>query len=118
MSQAILGLTKNDLAEVVNQAVGKLVVRIDALQEEVQGLRKAKTGYKKPPFISPKQFADVIGVDKSTVIRWCKIGALRGTQPGGEGTLWLIPREEIERLYHEALNIVPEPLPLNQGGRA
>ncbi|MCB9230400.1 MAG: helix-turn-helix domain-containing protein [Bacteroidia bacterium] len=56
----------------------------------------------KPMFYSPRQFANLIGVSRPTVSRWCQEGIIRATQQQGHGTCWIIPVEELERLRSES----------------
>lgn len=38
----------------------------------------------------PAELAQLLGLSEDTIIRYCKLGTLRATRPGG-GRFWLIP---------------------------
>ena len=49
-------------------------------------------------FVSVRQFADAVGVDPSTVSRWCSSGRIRSVKLGAsKQALRRIPRRELER---------------------
>ena len=55
-----------------------------------------------PSWISVSEAAIRLGVGAATVRRWCKSGAIRAVQPGGEQGVLRIPAEELSRLAKEA----------------
>ncbi len=59
------------------------------------------TSQPKRKFVSPTEFAAIVGCDRSTILRWLSADKpiLRGTF---QGKRWLIPVSEIERLEREA----------------
>lgn len=67
-------------------------------------------GYEQRPFISPKEFAHLVGVDKSTVCRWCRLGVVRAKQVGSKGSNWMIQRDEVDRMIKETNALEPQPL--------
>jgi hypothetical protein len=86
-----------------------------ALFTEIEGIRKtlfqlrdemATSGMVKPKriFCTPKEFGAKVGVSDRTVVNWLITGVLRGSQPNGTGTAWIIPNTEYERLESEALD--------------
>lgn len=109
-----MGTTINDL--------NNLVTRLDLLDFErsieelnqklferfCERLEKAgvSMGETEQEFYTPPQFGKLIGLDRTTVVRWCQAGKIHATQPGGEGTPWLIPRNEISRLRNDAERLV------------
>lgn len=86
-----------------------LFEKIEAIYQAITQL-KPKHQSEFPPgtsklFYTPKEFADLIGVSKSTVIRRCQDGTYKSTQPGGHGTAIMIPRSEVKNLENKAHNL-------------
>jgi excisionase family DNA binding protein len=48
-----------------------------------------------------RQFAETLGVGKSTVRLWLKVGYLQGVRTRG---MWLIPSSEVIRILNENTN--------------
>lgn len=104
-------MTKEDLQNIATAADLKEFERrifdeLDDLRETILKSSKRQKGSSKI-FYSPKEFADVIGVSKATVSRWCHDGSIEATQQGGKGTAWLIPGSEIARLQKDCKEVLP-----------
>ncbi len=93
----------------------EISTEIEALSKSLVQLRNdlASAGVVKPKrtFMTPKEFGGRVGVCERTVINWLMAGVLRGSQPNGAHTAWIIPISEIERLEREALD---EAIPVRQ----
>lgn len=64
-----------------------------------------------PMFLKPAEVADLLRVSPETVIHWCKTGVIqdakRLTGPGGERSMYRIPRAEMVRLLADATMAIP-----------
>jgi hypothetical protein len=85
-----------------------LCTEIDLLKKTIGQLRDemASSGAVKPnrTFLTPKEFGGKVGVSERTVINWIMSGVLRGSQPHGAKTAWIIPASELDRMETEALD--------------
>ena len=68
-------------------------IRLD--MEEAGAVKPAKL------HLSPKEFADKLGVGYRTVHNWCNDGTILASQPNGFNCTWLIPVSELERMSVE-----------------
>lgn len=80
---------------------------IDSLKNLVHSIKQdlQQAGLILPERVAmrPNEFAKVLGVSSRCVINWCQSGILKASQPGGLGTVWVIPVSELERAKKEGL---------------
>ena len=85
-----------------------LITEIDLLKKSIGQMRDEMSASgivkRKRVFLTPKEFGGKVGVCERTVINWLMAGVLRGSQPNGAHTAWIIPVSEFERLEAEALD--------------
>jgi hypothetical protein len=85
-----------------------LASEIDGLKKSILLLREelATTGLVKAKrtFCTPKELAAKVGVSQRTVITWLTTGIIKGSQPNGFKSSWIIPMSECERIEAEALD--------------
>lgn len=65
------------------------------------GMGKRKVARAEGPLYTLKFAARAIGVDVSTVRRWCSNKRM-GVQPGGPGTGWMVTRGDLEKALKDA----------------
>lgn len=101
--------TRADLLELL-QAIKTVKQENAELKHMLTHLTKRFTEFvdgraerRKQLYYSPGQFAKLIGRSRSWVTAGVHSGDVVGTQPGGEGTAWLIPASELTR-WEEELN--------------
>lgn len=52
-------------------------------------------------YLSPQKIADMTGLSKETVLKWCRTGRLKASRPGGK---YLIKCEDFEAFMAESGN--------------
>lgn len=98
--------TVEDLNKIEFRLFKELKKISDSLNQIHNGKKAQALG--EIPFLSPKQFADRVGVSKSTATSWCAKGIVRATQEEGKRCLWQIPASEVQRILDKANSIEPE----------
>lgn len=97
--------TQNDIEALENRLNYKINLVLECVHQIRDDLSRhsgSNLGRKPKEFYTPKEFGELIGVSKNTVIRRCQDGTYRSTQPGGAGTAILIPCSELERIRERA----------------
>jgi hypothetical protein len=81
-------------------AVGVILERLESIRSEVGHGRAAKSHF------TVAEVSESVGRSEYRVRAWLKAGRLKGVKVGGVGprSRWLVPREELERLFASGLH--------------
>jgi hypothetical protein len=106
-------VTKGDLQELMDTVRALLAQAQTAIKDELKALHFGQKNT--PRFLSPVQFAELLALKPNgrsyhpdTIRIWCKEGRIKATQEGGLRSSWMIPYEELDRIYLRASSIEPE----------
>lgn len=105
-------VTKGDLLNFMNRIESLLRSTKESVAEHVE---KAVSGTLfRPKFLTPVQFSNCLAelpggrrITPHTIRQWCREGSLRASQRLGEGTTWLIPMDELDRIHQDAMLNMP-----------
>lgn len=106
-------VTKGDLVELMNTFRALLAQTQADLKDDFRALLAGQRPT--PRLITPNQFAELLAAKpdgrrfhSDTIRLWCRNGRIKATQEGGLRSSWLIPYEELDRIYANASMIEPE----------
>ena len=116
-----MAITISDINSLATrEELNELVTALNVQRREVSETKKmvedllqlAKRGFRRrqiteSEFLSPSEFASLVGRSYATTVRWCMDGTIAGAiQPRGEGTAWFIPRSALQDFRNQSKNSI------------
>nr|MDO8099016.1 helix-turn-helix domain-containing protein [Candidatus Njordarchaeota archaeon] len=93
----VVMILKNGMDALLQRGIGRYSWKVERWQERIKELQ-IRLSLLKSSIQTVGQVARSLGLSKTTVWTWCKMGKVKTLQ-GGKGAWYLIPSEEVERLH-------------------